>query len=315
MTSPSTLRSQRSRRSPARPSMGNGAVAMRSELDIALVSEHASPLAVLGEADAGGQNVYVDALARHLAELGCQVTVYSRRTDRTTADRVELHPGVTVVQVSAGPPEPVPKDDLLPHMHEFGDQLLRSQRRHRHDIVHAHFWMPGLASLRVANACGVPYVQTFHALGVVKARYQGGADTSPPQRQRCELSLARRADLVLATCADEVDELIGMGGRQSNISVVPCGVDSERFAPSGVRSPTRPLHLTSISRLVPRKGVDDVIRALALASGVTLDVIGGPSAEALDHDEEVCRLRAIAEDVGVADRVEFRGALRHDEVV
>jgi glycosyltransferase involved in cell wall biosynthesis len=287
---------------------------MRAELDVALVSEHASPLAVLGEADAGGQNVYVDALARHLARLGCRVTVYTRRTDRTTADRTELHPGVSVVQVCAGPPEPVAKDELLPHMREFGNQLLRHQRLQRHDIIHAHFWMSGLASLRVAHAFGVPYVQTFHALGVVKTRHQGDADTSPPERQRSELRLARAADLVLATCADEVDELLAMGGRRSNVAVVPCGVDTDAFVPA--RRPVRgPFRLLSVSRLVPRKGVDDVVRALPLAPGVVLDVVGGAPADSLDRDEEVCRLRSIAEASGVADRVEFHGALRHEEVV
>jgi D-inositol-3-phosphate glycosyltransferase len=54
---------------------------------IALVSEHASPAALLGGADAGGQNVYVDALSRQLGRLGLAVDVFVRR-DRTDTPEV-----------------------------------------------------------------------------------------------------------------------------------------------------------------------------------------------------------------------------------
>ena len=46
---------------------------------IAMISEHASPLAMLGGIDAGGQNVYVGQLARHLGTLGYEIDVLTRR--------------------------------------------------------------------------------------------------------------------------------------------------------------------------------------------------------------------------------------------
>jgi D-inositol-3-phosphate glycosyltransferase len=50
-------------------------------MKIAMVSEHASPLAVLGGADAGGQNVHVAELSSALTRRGHEVTVYTRRDD------------------------------------------------------------------------------------------------------------------------------------------------------------------------------------------------------------------------------------------
>jgi thymidylate kinase len=44
-----------------------------------MVSEHASPLAVLGGVDGGGQNLHVHELSRALAMQGHEVTVYTRR--------------------------------------------------------------------------------------------------------------------------------------------------------------------------------------------------------------------------------------------
>jgi D-inositol-3-phosphate glycosyltransferase len=55
-----------------------------------MVSEHASPLAVLGGVDAGGQNVHVACLAQELGRRGHEVTVFTRRDDASLPDRVPL---------------------------------------------------------------------------------------------------------------------------------------------------------------------------------------------------------------------------------
>ncbi|MEW6268431.1 MAG: glycosyltransferase, partial [Thermodesulfobacteriota bacterium] len=112
-------------------------------MNVAMISEHASPLAALGREDAGGQNVHVAALAAALARRGCEVTVYTRRDDARLPCRVALAPHVVVEHVDAGPPEPVPKDLLLPYMDEFAARVGRRWRRHPPDLVHAHFWMSG----------------------------------------------------------------------------------------------------------------------------------------------------------------------------
>ncbi len=86
---------------------------------IAMVSEHASPLAAIGGVDAGGQNVHVASLAAALAARGHTVTVYTRRDDPDLPRRVEMHKGVDVVHVDAGPARAVSKDELLPWMDDF----------------------------------------------------------------------------------------------------------------------------------------------------------------------------------------------------
>jgi ADP-heptose:LPS heptosyltransferase len=79
---------------------------------VAMVSEHASPLATLGGADAGGQNVHVAALAQAMAAQGADVVIHTRRDAPKLAPRVPLGPGVVVDHVDAGPPTDVPKDEL-----------------------------------------------------------------------------------------------------------------------------------------------------------------------------------------------------------
>jgi glycosyltransferase involved in cell wall biosynthesis len=280
---------------------------------IAMVSEHASPLAALGGVDAGGQNVYVARLTEELARRGHDVTVYTRRDAAGLPDRVPLPGGAVVEHVPAGPPEAVPKDDLFPHMPAFGAHLARAWARERPDVVHAHFWMSGMAAATGARPHGIPVVQTFHALGTVKRRHQGGADTSPPERIGIERRLGRGCARVLATCTDEVRELAAMGVPARQVSVVPCGVDAGHFRPGADTggAPPRGLRhrLLSCGRLVPRKGYDQAIRALTRVPGAELVVAGGPPGGAIDADPEARRLLRTAEDTGVADRVRLLGAV------
>jgi glycosyltransferase involved in cell wall biosynthesis len=299
-------------------------------LNIAMISEHASPLAAdgaargLGGADGGGQNVHVAALARALARRGHTVTVYTRRDSRDVPARVPLGPGVIVEHVPAGPPRPVPKDDLLGHMAAFGNYLAGRWRREQPDLVHAHFWMSGLAVLTARSGLPVPMVQTFHALGVVKRRHQGDQDTSPRVRARLEQAVGRSAQSVIATCSDELFELIRMGIPRANITIVPCGVDLDTFSPDGPAWPRGPgagpgrqparHRVLALSRLVERKGVDTAIQAIADVPGAELLVAGGPPQPGLPADPEFRRLQQVAADAVVAHRVTFLGQVPHAEV-
>ena len=288
-------------------------------LRVDLVSEHASPLATLGGADAGGQNVHVAALAIALGELGCDVTVHTRAEAPHLPRRVSLAPNVEVEHVRAGPAAPVPKDELLTYMPSFAARLRRRWAVRAPHVVHAHFWMSGWAS-RHAQPAGVPVVQTFHALGVVKRRHQGVADTSPSERHAIEAELAQRVDHIVATSSDERSELLALGADPERISVVPCGIDPAMFRPDGPVAPRRsrrraPRHrIVTVSRLVPRKGIADVIAALPGLPDAELVIAGGPPADQLDADPEARRLRELAEAAAVADRVRLVGALPRPEV-
>ncbi len=279
---------------------------------IDLISEHASPLAAIGGADSGGQNVHVAELARALGERGHHVTVYTRRDGLALPDRLRAGPGVTVEHVPAGPARRMPKDALLPYMAEFGDRLARRWLVEPPDVAHAHFWMSGLAAHRGARGTGIPVLQTFHALGTVKRRYQGASDPSPPSRLQLEAGLARDAALVVATCSDEVTELAALGAPAQRVAVVPCGVDLDRFIPHGPRAPRTSRHrILSLGRLVERKGVETTIRALPEVPGAELVIAGGGDAIA---DAELARLVAAAQACGVRDRVHLLGQIAREDV-
>jgi D-inositol-3-phosphate glycosyltransferase len=261
---------------------------------ISVVSAHASPLPVLGDAEEGGQDVRVADLAAALAAAGHDVVVHTRRDSPRSPDVVRTRAGYDVVHVPAGPPSPVHPDELLPHLDEFTRSLRARWRADPPDVVHAHYWTSGVASVLAANGLDVPVVQTFHSLGAV-AR-QAGDDGVPDARLSTERLIGREASRVVAQCTDEKAQLVQLGVTRARIAVVPPGVDVGRFKPDGPRL-NRPLPHRLVSAA---PGAEHLIAALRSVWDTELVVVGGRA-------EEVRRLREHARASGVGDRVRLVG--------
>jgi D-inositol-3-phosphate glycosyltransferase len=276
---------------------------------IAMISEHASPLTDTDDAVGGAQQRHVADLSRALADLGHDVRVYTRRDSPDLADVVPMTEGLYVVHVPAGPAEKVPADLLLPHMGDFAQWLDTCWREGdwAPDVAHAHFWTSGLAAVTAARRFGIPVVQSFHELAGVESRNS----TQGASRAGYERALGRAVDRVVVQSQDEVRGLVRIGVPRARLTLVPAGVDSDRFTPDGPvaeRDPERP-RILSVGRLVERKGFGDVIQAMRYVPGAECVVIGGPPAEQLTADPEAAKLRAMAEKYQVADRVRLVGAV------
>jgi D-inositol-3-phosphate glycosyltransferase len=288
---------------------------------VAFISEHASPLAPIGGIDSGGQNVYVAHLARQLADLGDQVDIYTRRDDPSLPEELNWLPGIRVIHVPAGPAEPLPKEQLLPHMEAFGAWIRsRLGRRRPYDLIHAHFFLSGLVAAELKAATGIPFVITFHALGRVRRQFQGASDGFGDERFAIEERVVTEADAIVAECPQDEEDLIRLyNADPARITVVPAGFDPAEFAPM-----SRPLArlelgldpgdriLLQLGRIVPRKGVDNAIRGLAELVkrdlGARLLIVGGAAREPDPKaDGELARLMDVATEAGVRDRVEFVG--------
>jgi glycosyltransferase involved in cell wall biosynthesis len=193
----------------------------------------------------------------------------------------------------------------------FGAALRSRWAVNRPDIVHAHYWMSGLASLDGITALQIPYVQTFHALGIEKRRILQDQDLSSLDRIPTESLLCRVADAVVATSAAELQELGRMQDLGRHISIVPCGVNTELFSPDGPgEAKSHRKRIIVVGRLVRRKGVDEVVQAMKGLPMVELVIVGGSGGS--DPDAE--RISALAQAEGVANRVMLRGPLPNIEI-
>ncbi|WP_229440705.1 glycosyltransferase [Massilia sp. BSC265] len=307
---------------------------------IAIISDHASPLAAPGSVDCGGQNVYVAQLACELARAGHLVDVFTRRDAPEQSQVVHWSDNIRVIHVPAGPPRHVPKEQMLPHIDAFSRYVARFARRQpaAYDIVHANFFMSGMVAQHLKEALGLPFVITFHALGRVRRLAQGTADTFPVERMRIEAALMRTADRIIAECPqDRYDMERLYGAPLSRIAITPCGFSPDELWPVPMLEARARLGLEEgrfivlqLGRMVPRKGVDTVIQGVAMLRNrygvdAQLLVVGGDlgghpgghlrgrlNGHLGGHTGggdglELARLRSVAADLGIAAHVRFTG--------
>jgi D-inositol-3-phosphate glycosyltransferase len=283
-------------------------------MKIALVAQNATPLHPRTGSGPDSDDIGLGQLTRKLAGHGHQVTVYAQKNHPGLPDRAELHDGVQVEHINAGPPagsEPA-DEDLLQRVPAFSGPLRSRWESDRPDVVHALRWTSGLAALAAARDLRIPVVQEFSSLGVTERRDRAHADRTAAARIRLEPAIGRSAAAVVATNSAEVAELASLGVHRSAIRVVPWGVDTDTFTPEGpvARRDGKPRLLTEAD-LSEREALETLLRALTRVPGAELLVVGGPAQAELPRDDGYVRLAKFAAAMGVTDRVIFTGRVGH----
>jgi D-inositol-3-phosphate glycosyltransferase len=276
-------------------------------MKIALVARHASAPAATSDPYAAEQAAHVAALGKALAAQGHHVTIYARKDAEGLPDRETLAPRLTARYVSAGPPAPVPVDQLPQHVAEIARYLAARWKKDTPDIVHAHHWTSGLAALLAARERPVPVVQSFGSLGTTEQR-RGVPGPRESARIRMEACVGRTAAAVLAHTSEEVSELSALGIPGMRVRIVPTGIDPARFGPDGpaARRHGEP-RLLHVGSLAEHQGLDKLLMILPDLPGAELVIAGGPDPGKLDSDLGYKKLGKLAAGLGVADRVTFTG--------
>ena len=280
-------------------------------MKIALVAHDGSPLSPQASQEPVSQAASIGSHAQALARLGHRVTIYARRDSRGLPGSAILAPGVTVEHVAAGRPAPLADDELAGTVAGFSDYLAQRWHRTPPGVVHAYFWLSGLAALAAVRDLGVPLVLTFGTLGGPRPA-DDCADHSHDTRIRLEAHLARSADAVLARTAEDASQLARMGAPRACLTVVPCGVDTGMFTPEGpvARKNGRP-RLLAVAPPGEQHGSGILVHMLARVPGAELMIAGwpsGPGQAAQRSQDDACQeLIRLARRLGVADRLAFAG--------
>ena len=296
---------------------------------IAMLSYHTSPLAALGGKHSGGMNVYVRELSAHLARLGHQVDIFTRGTQMGVKT---LGDGARLISLPAGPQRELEKSVLPAYIPEFVDGILgfSNEQNAKYDLIHAHYWMSGLAGAQLKAVWSVPMVLMFHTLGLVKNRITMLGERESDERIRGERRALAAADqVVAATPAEQADLQWLYEVPTQRICVIPPGVDLDHFHPM-VKSAARlalgyppdEALVLFVGRIEALKGIDTLIRATHLLMGNNLGgkifrvhIVGGGVDEGLESlGSELARLRNLARELGVQDQVEFLGSRRQAEL-
>jgi len=300
---------------------------------IAMLSLHTCPLATLGGKDTGGMNVYVRDLTRELGRQGVEVDVFTRSQDEHQPHvKEDLGFGNRVIHVLAGPEEPLPKEVLYRHVPQFSQGVYEFAHAQgiTYDVIHAHYWLSGVAARQLREAWQAPFIQMFHTLGHMKNRVARAAmDRESELRIRVETELLRDADRIIAATIAESTQLQWLYRSDvERVEIIPPGVDIEHFHPRSAWEAKQRLGLDPkrkmllfVGRIEPLKGVDTLLRAVALlrSRGVTdcgklyLSIIGGdPSDSPVVKNEEMERLKNLREELNLREVVTFLGAQDQD---
>jgi D-inositol-3-phosphate glycosyltransferase len=302
-------------------------------LNIAMLSYHTCPLATLGGKDTGGMNVYVRELTAHLGRLCIHVDVFTRSQDEHVPHILhDLGCGNRVVHIPAGPEVPIPKTELPAHLPQFvqGIQAFAEAKSIQYDLIHSHYWMSGIAGLSLKDAWHVPMVQMFHTLGHMKNKVaQSEAERESPQRISGEERILSEADCIVVSTPAEIRQIEQMYNvKPARVKIIPPGVDVNRFYPipvdearQAIGVPANSCMLLFVGRIEPLKGIDTLIRAIALMEKQLkanscphyLVIIGGDPNETQDHlSSEMQRLQSLSHTLGVDDLVIFLGKRNQD---
>jgi D-inositol-3-phosphate glycosyltransferase len=302
---------------------------------IAMLSTHSSPIAQLGGKEAGGMNVYVRELSRELGRRGNAVDIFTRTQDPAAPTVVTLDPFVRVINLRTGPTVPYDKNWVLTYLPEFVSRArcFADGQDLTYDLIHSHYWLSGEAALALRRSWGVPMVHMFHTLGAMKNHVaRGAAERETSGRIESERHLIESADaIVAATPLDRAQMVWNYGADAGRIRIVPCGVDLRRFRPHDPAAARAALDLPApphrllllVGRIEPLKGIDALIRAVALLGerhpewrgNLTALVVGGASEdERSDWNNEQRRLDALRAKLGVADAVRFLGACPQEQL-
>jgi len=307
---------------------------------IAFLSEHASPVALLGGEDAGGQNVYVDEVSRNLAKLGYAVDVFTRRDNPYAPEVIAWTPNVRIIHLTAGPATFLPKDDLWMFMPAFRDAFLDFIERDEtcYDLIHGNFWMSGWVATELQSRLNIPAVQIFHAMGKTKHKHQGSVDTSPEDRVGVEVQIIRSVERIIAQCPSEWSELVDdYGADPERVVIIPSAVNTAVFHPVAQEEACQRIGLTPdafvvvyVGRMLLRKDVRNVVRGVAqliqqctsqtAAHGlvfppIRLLLVGGETTEPDPRvTPEFGVLQQLVAELGITEHVVFVGKRQQDSL-
>ncbi|MFW5713830.1 MAG: glycosyltransferase [Brevefilum sp.] len=297
-------------------------------MNVAMISYHTCPLAVLGGKNTGGMNVYVRELTRFLGRVGVHVDVFTRSQDEHIPQvSHDLGNFNRVVHIPAGPENFLPKAKLLAYTDEFAQKIMEFSEKKNitYDLIHGHYWLSGVAGEILQKDWNVPFLQMFHTLGMMKQRIgQTEEEREGDFRVRGESRVMETADRIIAATEAECSQLENLYGlNHQKVTIIPPGVDTHHFYPIPPDEAKEAIGISSqdrmalfVGRIEPLKGVDTLIRAMAIlkrrcksfACPDYLVIIGGdPEGETEKISDEMKRLQALCSELGLNDIVVFLG--------
>jgi len=241
----------------------------------------------------GGMKQHICSLAKGLTDNGIDVTISGPLINPPAPSPVKV---VTLH---------IPENPLTFAGISSVNNLTHLIRENKYDLVHTHGYVAGIIGRFAALLAGEPLlVHTVHNShpGFSRAVLYGGA--------KVEVWLSRYTGKIITVSAHLKDELIKIGIPSEKISTVYNGVCPPAINKTGRQEIRKSLGLSpynfvigTVARLIPSKGIDLFIEAMAVAKKINPHIKG----VIVGDGPEKFRLQELAENLGISDSIMFLG--------
>jgi len=294
---------------------------MIQRLNIAMISIHSCPLAMLGGKDTGGMNVYVRELAAELAKRGHSIDIYTKAHQPQHGPPINLGQNVRIIHLDTGADEDMPKLAIYDYIHTLAEvaENFRKYNQLQYDLLHSHYWLSGLIGQQLGELWHVPRAVMFHTLGAIKNNL-GIGEYEPELRIDSEREVIANCDRIIASTPSERQALVELyDSAAEKIAVIPCGVNLDMFRPVDRELARRELGLDHqklilfVGRMDPLKGLEPLLTALTYMDGEKppmLVVVGGDG----QSRSQVETAQNIVKKLNVEKRVQFFGSVAQSKL-
>lgn len=292
----------------------------KSQLKIAILSVHSSPLGQPGTGDTGGMSIYIRELTQEVEKQGHMVDIYTRVQDLATPEIIKLAPHSRLIHIQAGEPADIDKLLIYSYVPDFACKVENFRKQHnlQYDLIFSHYWLSGIAGQYLQSWWHIPQIVMFHTLGAIKSAI-GIGEYESELRLQAEGQLARECHRIIATTEKEKYSLHQYYEVPlEKISVIPCGVNLQLFQPMDKLKARQKLGfgdskiILFVGRIERLKGIDKLIRAMPYLKDIKpeLVIVG----EDGNRQGEMDSLKNLAKKLGIADSVNFRGLVNYEEL-
>lgn len=287
---------------------------------VAILCVHSSPLGKAGTQDTGGMNVYIKEIAECLGKQNLMVDIFTRDAGVVNSTVVPLASNVRLVHIKAGPRRPVTKKDLYHYVHQFAREVEGFRKLHGlgYQIIFSHYWISGATGEHLQHWWKTAHVLMFHTLGAQKERVAAG-EKDASHRIITEKQLSHNCHRIIASSEKEkIFILDNYLVPSSNLGMVPCGVNLEKFFPIEKSRARKYLGLKYhplilfVGRMEPEKGLELLLDALStFPSGQrpTLIIVGGDQGIATPYQEQVHQK---CQEMSLEESVSFQSSVDHE---
>jgi len=202
---------------------------------VGMITYIADPFDPPGYERFGGGHLFIYDLGRFLIQSGFKLTYVTRLNTLEKSLHQRIGYTCEINRLEVGPAEEIPPHQvalLLDDLYDATRNLLNNLTTPV-DVLHSHYWIEGVVASRLRKEFNFRHVHSILSLGRLKRNLGEAINPTDELRDAGEMEVFRSADVLIAVCPDEHNNLLKFYNDipLSNAVIIPYGVNTNVFCP------------------------------------------------------------------------------------